>query len=151
MPTFWKPGPTRKIVELDTVERSIGPENGTEIRGWTLKPSSVFSTSMSAQSVGRTAQFGLARSTRRPVACVASSTVYRLLGNAWPAVVAASADAGNASEAKATRRRRRAVRTGRTPLLGCGKTRLLDGFTAPSHERFYAALTTFPASSQASP
>ena len=74
IPTFWKPGPTRKTVELETVERSIGPENGTETRGWMLKPSSVLSTSASAQSVGRAAQSGLGRFTRRPVACVASST-----------------------------------------------------------------------------
>ena len=68
-------GPDEKDVELVAVERSIGPENGTEIRGWMLNPSSVLSTSISAQSDGRTAQSGFARSTRRPVACVASSDV----------------------------------------------------------------------------
>jgi hypothetical protein len=51
-------------VSLDTVETSIGPENGIEIRGWMLKPSRLLMTSMSAQSEGRTAQSGFGRSTR---------------------------------------------------------------------------------------
>ena len=63
------------MVELDTVERSIGPENGIEIRGWMLKPSSVSSTAMSAQSDAWVAQSGLGRSTRRPVIWVESRTV----------------------------------------------------------------------------
>jgi hypothetical protein len=32
--------PIRKTVELETVETSIGPLNGIEIRGWMLNPSS---------------------------------------------------------------------------------------------------------------
>jgi len=67
IPTTWSPGPTRNTVELETVERSIGPENGIEILGWMLKPSSVLRTAMSAQSDGRAAQFGVGRSTRSPV------------------------------------------------------------------------------------
>ena len=65
---------------------SIGPENGIEMRGWTLKPSSVLRTSMSAQSDGRAAQSGFGRSTRRPVSWVRSEVVKRLLGNGWPAL-----------------------------------------------------------------
>ena len=68
-------GPTRKMFELVTVERSIGPENGIEMRGWMLKPSSVSSTAMSAQSDACVAQFGFGRSTRRPVSCVESAVV----------------------------------------------------------------------------
>jgi hypothetical protein len=43
---------------LDTVEPSIAPEKGIEIRGWTLKPSSWSSSATSAQSDGLVAQFG---------------------------------------------------------------------------------------------
>src|SRR5438067_11161355 len=83
--------------ELETVPVSIGPENGIAIRGWMLKPSSVSSTATSAQSDGNDAQFGVGRLTRRPVTCVASLTVLRLLGNGWSACVFANAVAGNAS------------------------------------------------------
>ncbi|TME70786.1 MAG: hypothetical protein E6I48_14605 [Chloroflexi bacterium] len=75
IPTTWPSGPTRKTVELETVERSIGAENGIEILGWMLNPSSVSRTSMSAQSDGWMAQSGFGRSTRRPVICVPSCTV----------------------------------------------------------------------------
>ena len=91
-------GPMRNTVWLDTVVRSIGPENGIEIRGWMLKPSSVLRTSISAQSDGLTAQSGFGRSTRRPVTCVRSQVVKRLLGNGWPALTAASAVPGTTSE-----------------------------------------------------
>jgi hypothetical protein len=81
MPTTWSPGPTRKIVSLETVERSIAPVKGIEIRGWTLKPSSWSRTATSAQSDGLVAQLGCGRSTRRPVTWLESGVVYRLLGN----------------------------------------------------------------------
>jgi hypothetical protein len=55
MPTTWPPGPTRKTVELETVDVSIGPENGIEIRGWMLKPSSVLRTACSPRSADRSA------------------------------------------------------------------------------------------------
>ena len=75
MPTTCPPGPARKIVELETVARSIGAENGTEIRGWMLNPSSWLRTATSAQSDGFVAQFGCGRSTRSPVICVESGVV----------------------------------------------------------------------------
>jgi hypothetical protein len=53
----------------------MGAENGIEILGWTLNPSSVSRTSMSAQSDGWVAQSGLGRSTRSPVICASSDTV----------------------------------------------------------------------------
>jgi hypothetical protein len=67
-----------ETVELETVEMSIGPLNGIEMRGWMLNPPSSFNTSTSAQSLGRTAQSGFGRLTRRPVACVRSLSVCRL-------------------------------------------------------------------------
>jgi len=63
------------MFSLVTVDRSIGPENGIEIRGWTLKPSSVSRTAMSWQSLTRVAQSGVGSSTRRPVTWVASGVV----------------------------------------------------------------------------
>ncbi len=60
---------------LFAVARSIGPLNAIVRRGWMLKPSSVLITSMSAQSDGRTVQFGLGRFTRKPVFWLASGTV----------------------------------------------------------------------------
>ena len=76
MPTTSPPGTLiRKIVELETVLRSIAPENGIEIRGWMLKPSSVSRTLTSAQSDGFVTQFGSGRSIRRPVFCVVSGCV----------------------------------------------------------------------------
>ena len=75
IPTTWSWGPTRKTVELETVETSIGAENGIEILGWMLNPSRVSRTSMSAQSEGWVAQSGFGRSTRSPVICVSSRTV----------------------------------------------------------------------------
>ena len=71
----------RKTDELETLPGSIEPVKGIEIRGWTLKPSSVLRTSMSAQSDGRAAQSGFGRSTRRPVCCDQSTVVQRSLGN----------------------------------------------------------------------
>ena len=68
MPTFRPAGPTRKTVELETVERSIGSLNGIEMRGWMLNPSSSFRRSTSTQSLGRMAQLGFATFTRKPVA-----------------------------------------------------------------------------------
>ncbi len=85
IPVTFKSGTrTRKTLELSTLAGSIGPVNGIEIRGCRLKPSSVLSTSMSAQSDGRTAQSGFGRSTRRPVFCEKSKSVQRLLGNGAP-------------------------------------------------------------------
>ena len=52
MPTMWPPGPIRKMFELETVERSIGPENGIVRRGWMLNPSSVSRTETSSQRSG---------------------------------------------------------------------------------------------------
>ena len=75
---------TRNTFELLTLAGSIGPVNGIEIRGCRLKPSSVFSTSMSAQSDGRTPQSGFGSLTRRPVSCDQSNVVQRLLGNGPP-------------------------------------------------------------------
>ena len=60
---------------------SMAPVNGTVMRGWVEKPSSVLMTSMSWQSLTRTAQSGLGRLTRRNVALPKSATVWRLLGN----------------------------------------------------------------------
>jgi hypothetical protein len=77
----------RNTDELETLLGSIAPVNGIEIRGWTLKPSSVLRTSMSAQSDGRTAQSGFGRSTRSPVGCVQSIAAQRLLGNGPPSGV----------------------------------------------------------------
>ena len=77
----------RKTEELETLFGSIAPVKGIEIRGWTLKPSSVFSTSMSAQSDGRTAQSGFGRLTRTPVGCDQSGAVQRSLGYGLPAGV----------------------------------------------------------------
>ena len=74
----------RKTFELSTLDGSIGPVNGIEIRGCMLKPSSVLRTSMSAQSDGRTAQSGFGRLTRRPVFCDQSNVVQLLLGNGPP-------------------------------------------------------------------
>ena len=74
----------RKTFELLTLAGSIAPVNGIEIRGCTLKPSSVLRTSMSAQSDGRTAQSGFGRLTRSPVFCDQSNVVQRLLGKGLP-------------------------------------------------------------------
>ncbi len=99
------------MLSLVAVARSIGPENGTEIRGWMLKPSSVLSTSMSAQSEGRTAQFGFASATRTPVIWLSSGVVWRLLGKGWPAEAAKAAvgrtSATTASSAARLRMRKR--------------------------------------------
>src|SRR5206468_13010964 len=116
MPTTWPPGPITKIVELDTVEVSIGPENGILMRGWMLKPSSVSRTAVSAQSDGRVVQSGRGRSTRRPVSCVASGTVSRFVGNGCPADVSPRAAAGNASTRAASAAARRIVRTPVSPF-----------------------------------
>src|SRR2546427_7759179 len=75
---------TRKTLLLLTDAGSIGPVKGMEMRGWRLKPSSVLSTSMSAQSLGNVAQFGLGRLTRTPVRWVRSRTVNTSLGNGRP-------------------------------------------------------------------
>ncbi len=77
----------RKTDELETLAGSIAPVKGIEIRGWTLKPSSVLRTSMSAQSDGRATQSGFGRSTRSPVGCDQSTAVQRSLGNGLPSVV----------------------------------------------------------------
>src|SRR5436309_1201627 len=62
MPTTFPPRPPRasprlrrKTVALFTVVGSIGPVKGIASRGRRLKPSSVLSTAMSAQSLGRAA------------------------------------------------------------------------------------------------
>src|SRR5262249_48593191 len=78
-----------------TLSGSMAPVNGTRTRGWMLKPSSVFSSSMSKQSVGtensaggggttagQVAGFG--RLTRRPVFWVGSGTVNTSLGKGPP-------------------------------------------------------------------
>src|SRR2546422_2034457 len=75
---------TRKTLLLLTDAGSIGPVKGMEMRGWRLKPSSVLSTSMSAQSLRNVAQFGLGRLTRTPVRWVRSRTVNTSLGNGRP-------------------------------------------------------------------
>ena len=77
----------RNTDELETLLGSIAPVNGIEIRGCTLKPSSVLRTSMSWQSDGRAAQSGFGRSTRRPVGCDQSTAVQRSLGNGPPSGV----------------------------------------------------------------
>ena len=58
--------PDEEDVELETLATSIAPVKGIESRGWILKPSSVLSTSMSAQSEGRTVQLGLGGRPARP-------------------------------------------------------------------------------------
>src|SRR5262245_66268665 len=58
----------------------MGPSKGIESRGCTLKPSSVLMTSRLAESLGRAAQSGLERLTRRPVIMFGSLTVKRSLG-----------------------------------------------------------------------
>src|SRR5262249_29183649 len=97
----------RNTVVLETVERSMGPENGIEIRGWTLNPSRVSRTSMSAQSEGWVTQSGLGRLMRNPVICASSGTVWRLLGNGCPAFVAAAATPGNTSASDTEAKRER--------------------------------------------
>jgi hypothetical protein len=67
----------------------MSPVNGTVMRGWVEKPSSVLMTSMSWQSLTRTAQSGLGRLTRRKVALPKSTTVWRLLGKQAGGVVVA--------------------------------------------------------------
>ena len=69
---------------LFTVAGSMSPVNGTVRRGCVEKPSSVLITSMSAQSLGRTAQSGLGSWTRRKVLFDQSRTVKRSLGNGLP-------------------------------------------------------------------
>jgi hypothetical protein len=66
---------TRKTVSLLTVAGSMSPVNGTVIRGCVEKPSSPLMTSMSWQSLTRTAQSGLGSWTRRSVFWVPSNTV----------------------------------------------------------------------------
>jgi hypothetical protein len=82
-----------------------------------LNPSSVLSTSMSAQSDGRTAQSGFGSWTRRPVLCDQSKVVQRLLGNGpasgldrskrgWtPAACASEGSTKNVRSAKSSARR----------------------------------------------
>src|SRR5438105_8801878 len=77
----------RNTLVLLTEPGSIGPLNGIDIRGWALKPSSMFNTSMSAQSLGRTAQSGFGRLIRIPVLWLGSTTVNTSLGNGPPAGV----------------------------------------------------------------
>src|SRR5207244_13651851 len=91
MPITWPPPPprvsprlTKKTLLLFTVATSMAPENDTEMRGCRLKPSSVLSTSMSAQSFGRAAQFGLGRATRTPELWLGSATVNTSLANGPP-------------------------------------------------------------------
>ena len=91
------------MFELETVERSIGPENGIVRRGWMLNPSSVLRTETSSQRRALAAQFGSGRSTRSPVSCVESATVSRLVGVGWPADVPAKAAAGNDERLEAVR------------------------------------------------
>ena len=62
-------------MSLLTVLGSMSPVNGTVMRGCVEKPSSVLMTSMSWQSVTRTAQSGLGSRTRRSVFCEPSNTV----------------------------------------------------------------------------
>src|SRR5439155_6236581 len=85
IPTTCPAGPTRKMVELETVLVSIGPENGIRMRGWMLKPSRVLSTASSAQSLGNVAHGGSGTLTRRAVTCVLSATGSRFVGNGWGA------------------------------------------------------------------
>ncbi len=63
------------MVSLLTVARSMSPVKGTLMRGCVENPSSVLITSMSWQSLTRTAQSGFGRLTRRSVFCVPSNTV----------------------------------------------------------------------------
>jgi len=58
---------TRNTVLLLTVDGSMSPVKGTVIRGCVEKPSSVLMTSMSWQSLTRTAQSGRGKATRRKV------------------------------------------------------------------------------------
>ena len=121
IPTTWSRGPTRKMVWLETVVGSIGPENGIVMRGWMLKPSSVFSTASSAQSDGRAVQDGNGRFTRRPVNCEWSRTVSRLVGNGCSPDVPANAAAGNASTIATTAIARRKTGIARTPFVPPGE------------------------------
>ncbi len=57
------------------------PLKGIDTRGCKLKPSSVLSTSMSAQSLGRVTHDGFGRLTRTPVRWLGSANVKRSLGN----------------------------------------------------------------------
>src|SRR5205814_8129013 len=75
----------RNTLVLLTEPGSIGPLNGIDIRGWALKPSSMFNTSMSAQSLGRTAASGFGRLIRIPVLWLGSTRVNTSLGNGRPA------------------------------------------------------------------
>ena len=111
-------GPRGRVLRLAAVEGGAEgaavraadvdrPGERIDSRGWTLKPSSVFSTATSSQSQGRAVQSGCGRSTRRPVSRVESGAVSRSLGDGAPAPVAASAAPGQAS----TRATMQAVRT----------------------------------------
>src|SRR4051812_24856968 len=114
-----QPTRQRNTVELETVDTSIGPLNGTEMRGWTLKPSSRFSTARSAQSDG--VQPAVGRLTRRLVVCVASKTVCRLDGNGCSASTPAACASGGASSvpaATSSASRRKSECTGGTLLFG---------------------------------
>ena len=76
---------TRKTLSLVAVAGSISPENGIEMRGWGLKPSRSFRTSMSSQSEGRVAQFDFGRSTLTARQLrFRSGVVKRSVGNGPP-------------------------------------------------------------------
>jgi hypothetical protein len=67
-------------VSLFTLFASIAPLNGTDKRGWRLKPSRELRTAMSSQSERRVSQSGSGRLTRRPVLWLVSATVNQSLG-----------------------------------------------------------------------
>lgn len=96
-------------MSLVTVAGSMSPVKGTVKRGCVEKPSSVFSTSTSAQSLGRTAQSGLGSATRRSVMLLPSKTVKRLLGERRAGGVGrveAHADAAVGQDGRAGERKR---------------------------------------------
>src|SRR5947209_2379338 len=101
-----RPGPgsvMRKTVLLVIEFGLIALSNGIPIRGCKLKPSSWFTSVMSAQSDGLVAQLGNGRFTRNPVSCWPSKAAKRSLGKGDVAgelrlntgCVAAAASAGN--------------------------------------------------------
>ena len=123
MPTLWptpasvsvSPKLTRNTVLLLTLVTSMSPSNGTVMRGCVEKPSSVLMTSMSWQSLTRTAQSGFGRLTRLNVACELSRTLKRSVGNGAVAgseksnltlTLSASAASGTSEKAMATASRR---------------------------------------------
>ena len=67
-------------MSLVTLFASIEPLNGTDRRGWRLKPSRELRTAMFSQSERRVSQSGKGRLTRRPVLWLVSAMVNQSLG-----------------------------------------------------------------------